>query len=98
MSMDTTTITLHTADGVALSQERVRDTVIAAAGALAERFGLEVVEMGADAGALTVTLGADEVTCVGFAAELRRNTNAWYEGKYRAGALWRGPKEDDSAG
>ena len=89
--METTTITLHTADGVALADERVRETALAAAGALAERFGIKVGAMGADEEALTVTLEADEVTGVGFAAELRRNTNAWYEGRYKRGPLWRTP-------
>ena len=91
--MDATTITLHTADGQALSHERVRETVMAAAASLAERFKIEMTELDADDEALTVTLIADEVTSVGFAAELRRNTNAWYEGKYNNGPLWRSPSE-----
>jgi hypothetical protein len=91
--MDTTTIALHTAEGAALSQERVRETVMAAASSLAERFNIDLLEMDADDETLTVELGADEVTSLGFAAELRRNTNTWYEGKYKQGPLWRTPTE-----
>ncbi|HYE63272.1 MAG TPA: hypothetical protein VD997_14850 [Phycisphaerales bacterium] len=93
MSDETTTVVLHTEDGVALAEERVYETVKAAAEGLAERYGLEVLDVEADAEAITITLGADEVTAVGFAAELRRTTNAWYEGKYASGPLWRTPRE-----
>jgi hypothetical protein len=36
-------------------------------------------------------LRADEVAALGFAAELRRLTNAWYERRYRDGPLWGTP-------
>ena len=91
MNQDTTTITLHTADGASLAQERVRATVVAAAEALAERSGIPVVRMDAAASALSVTLECDELAAVGFAAELRRSTNTWYESKFSAGPLWRSP-------
>jgi len=91
VSDETTTITLHTADGTALSEDRVYETVKAAAEALAERFALEVIDIEADAEAITITLGTDEMTAVGFAVELRRNTNTWYENKFAAGPLWRTP-------
>jgi hypothetical protein len=90
---ETTTITLHTEDGWALSDERVRETVLAAANALAERFALKVVGIANDHEALEVTLATDEVTAVGFAAELRRNTNSWYEQRYKIGPLWRSPAQ-----
>lgn len=86
-----TTITLHAAEGAGLADDRVRATVEAAAAALAERYGIEVVRVESDGSALAVTLGTDEVTAVGYAAELRRSTSAWYEGRYGAGPLWRTP-------
>lgn len=91
MSGETTTITLHTEDGVALSDERVYETVKSAAESLAERYGIEVLDIEGDAESMTVTIGADEVIGVGFAAELRRTTNQWYESKYGGGPLWRSP-------
>lgn len=88
---ETTTITLHAASEGALNDERVRATVEAAARALAERYGIEVVRVESDGSALAVTLKTDEVTAVGYAAELRRSTGGWYEGRYGAGPLWRTP-------
>lgn len=84
-----TTVTLRLHEGVDAA-ERVRSVVLAAAHGLAERFDLQVSSIGFEAGVLRASLFADEVTAVGFAAELRRNTGAWYEGKYRAGPLWHG--------
>jgi hypothetical protein len=62
--------------------------VEAAARALAEREGvpLEALEMTPES--ITLTLGLGRLAAVGFLAELRRNTNAWYEGKYAQGPLW----------
>jgi hypothetical protein len=91
MDGESTTIMLHTSDGQALAEVRTYETVKSAAEALAERFGLEIVDIDADAEALTVTLATDEVTAVGFAAELRRTTNHWYETKFGTGPLWRTP-------
>lgn len=89
--MNTWTITLH-AQGSPLADERVRETVIASAHALAERFGIQVVEIAATPASLSATLAADEVTAVGFAAELRRSTNAWYRKKHDA-PLWLEPND-----
>ena len=52
---------------------------------LAEREGvpLEALEMTPES--ITLTLGLGRLAAVGFLAELRRNTNAWYEGKYAQG-------------
>jgi hypothetical protein len=79
--MNTWTITLH-AQGSPLADERTRETVLSAAHGLAERFGIEVVSAEVAPGSLSMTLGADEATAVGFAAELRRTTNAWHQGKH----------------
>ncbi len=89
-TLDRTTVTLHAA-GEGLMRDGVRGMVKAAAEALAERFGLSVRGLNVGAEGLIATLAADEVTAVGFAAELRRNTNQWYEGKYASGPLWRTP-------
>ena len=88
--MNTWTITLH-AQGTPLADERTKETVVAAAHALAERFGIRVTDIGTKPDTLTVTLAADEATSVGFAAELRRNTNAWYQTRHPRDPLWRTP-------
>jgi hypothetical protein len=89
--MNTWTITLH-AEGSPLADARTRETVLSAAHGLAERFGIEVAGTEATPGSFSVTLGADEATAVGFAAELRRTTNAWHQGKH-GGPLWVTPRE-----
>jgi hypothetical protein len=89
--VNTWTITLH-AQGSPLQDERTKQTVIAAAQGLAERFGIQVVDIGTSPDTLTATLAADEATSVGFAAELRRNTNTWFESKHRK-PLWISPSD-----
>lgn len=85
--MNTWTITLH-AQGPLLRDNRTKETVVAAAESLAERFGLRVIGVTAAADSLSAALETDEVTAVGFAAELRRNTNAWYASKNGGSSLW----------
>ena len=89
--MDTWTITLH-AQGTPLSDERTRETVRAAAHALAERFGLRIADLTATPNSLTATLETGEATAVGFAAELRRSTNVWHETRPRR-PLWVTPRD-----
>jgi hypothetical protein len=89
--MNTWTITLH-AEGSPLGDDRTRETVLAAAHGLAERFGIEIVGTEVGPESLSVTLAAEEVTAVGFAAELRRSTNAWHESKHHR-PLWITPRE-----
>jgi D-glycero-D-manno-heptose 1,7-bisphosphate phosphatase len=74
--------------GNPLADPRTRATVIAAAGALAEHTGLHVLSLHADASSITITLDADRLTCLGFLAELRRNTNHWYAGRNEGRSLW----------
>lgn len=66
----------------------VRDTVIATAHAIAERTGVVLQSLSTDSNSITVTLQIDKLSAIGFMAELRRLTNAWYEKKFREGPLW----------
>lgn len=61
-----------------LADRRTRDTVLAAARALAERTGVTLLEVEARPRELTATLAAGRIAAMGFAAELRRITNAWH--------------------
>ncbi len=70
-----------------LADERVRETVLASARAIAERTGVELLDTSATDTALTATLAASRVAAMGFAAELRRVTNAWHT-KRASRALW----------
>ncbi|GJM19941.1 MAG: hypothetical protein DHS20C14_21540 [Phycisphaeraceae bacterium] len=70
-----------------LADERVRETVLASARAIAERTGVELLDASATDTALTATLAASRVAAMGFAAELRRATNAWHLGRHKR-TLW----------
>ncbi|TVQ58307.1 MAG: hypothetical protein EA377_00210 [Phycisphaerales bacterium] len=83
----TTTITLRALKGAPLAETRVRDMVRANAHAIAERQGVEVLALENQPDRITVTLRAGRIEAFGFAAELRRLTEAWYESKY-GGTLW----------
>ncbi|MEQ8770249.1 MAG: HAD-IIIA family hydrolase [Phycisphaerales bacterium] len=83
-------VVLHadlSADPRPLADERVRETVIASARAIAERTGVELLDTSATDTALTATLAASRVAAMGFAAELRRTTNAWHTKRHDR-ALW----------
>jgi len=69
------------ADGAPLADERVRETVIATARAIAERIGVELLDLRAHDGGIEATIAGPEVVAVGFVAELRRLTNAWHRGR-----------------
>jgi hypothetical protein len=71
----------------ALRDPRVRGVVVAAAHSLAEREGVRIQHLEADDDGVTITLECDEVVAVALAAELRRSTAAWYNGKF-GGTLW----------
>lgn len=83
-----TSVTLRAAIGYPLADDRVRETVVSAARALAERQGVEIVRLNVGGDQITVTLIGPEVVGVGFAAELRRTTEAWYVKRTGAQSLW----------
>jgi|GEM_PF-674018 len=64
-----------------LREPRVRATVIAAARALAERTGVTVLDLRAADHGIELLLDGEEAVAVGFAAELRRITNAWHHAR-----------------
>ncbi len=83
------TATLSPIDPLAhpLSDERVRRTVEATAAAIAERTGVELLELDTSDTHITATLAAPKLAALAFMAELRRATNRWH--KAHTGAdLW----------
>lgn len=64
-----------------LADDAVRRIVVATAHAIAERVGVELVEIRADDAGVAVTLRGSRVTAMGFLAELRRLTNRWHRDK-----------------
>lgn len=71
-----------------LANHPVRGAVVAAAQGLAEREGIIIAKLTTDDDGISIDLVTHEATAVGFAAELRRITNHWYEEKYEKGPLW----------
>lgn len=82
---------LRALHGTPLDEPTVRGVVVATAHAIAERSGVALRHLDADAASVTVTLGVGRIAGLGFLAELRRLTNKWYEDKYRDGPLWGTP-------
>jgi hypothetical protein len=87
-------ITLRALQGEPLRDQRIRDMVIATAQAIAERHGIEVVELHAAPDHITATLKARQIEAIGFAAELRRLTTRWYTQKFGEPTLWGESLED----
>lgn len=86
--MDLSHVRLRALRGTPLQDPKVRGVVVAAAGAIAERTGIAIAEIRADDEGVTVAIAADKLAALGFLAELRRSTNAWYAGKHPGESLW----------
>lgn len=86
--MDVSTIRLRALSGAPLADAKVRGVVLSTAQAIAERTGVVVEEISASDDAVTVTIAADKIAGMGFLAELRRLTNAWYAQKNQGASLW----------
>jgi lipid A disaccharide synthetase len=93
------TITLRSREGSPLADDALRNMVEATARAIAERQGVGVIGLASDDESITVTLGSGRIEAMGFAAELRRLTEAWYTSKYAQRTLWgEAPAQPDDAG
>ncbi|MBL0927678.1 MAG: hypothetical protein IBJ11_08500 [Phycisphaerales bacterium] len=90
-----TTVTLRALEGAPLDDPVVRDIVVATAHAIAERNGVTIWALEAGPDSITVTLEANRLAAIGFAAELRRLTTNWYRAKFREDHLWGEPRAHD---
>lgn len=88
MAVPDSTVTLRADSGEPLKEEAVRDMVVATAHAIAERQGVQVLDLATTDSAITVTIDTGRLEAVGFAAELRRLTGNWYAHKFGDAALW----------
>jgi hypothetical protein len=86
-----TTVTLRALEGRPLDEHPIRDMVEAMARGIAERQGIDVLDVRSEGDRISVTLRAPRMVAVGFAAELRRLTNRWYTEKFAADTLWGNP-------
>ncbi len=90
------TMRLTAREGSPLADPRTRATVIATASAIAERTGITLSAIHAEDTSITVTLLTDRIAGLGFLAELRRTTNAWYASRNTGQSLWGDPPTDSS--
>ena len=74
------TVTLHPIDPYAhpLTNEKIRKTVESSAHAIAERTGIELINLETTASSVTATLKVHKLGALAFMAELRRITNRWH--------------------
>lgn len=81
-------ITLRALQGSPLLDPVVRDIVVATANAIAERNGVRLTYLSASDRSVTAELEGTRLMALGFAAELRRLTDAWYRKKFGEPTLW----------
>ncbi len=89
-----TSVTLRALEGLPLKDPRIRDMVVATAESLAERNGVQVLDISTEPDHIAVTLAAARLVAIGFAAELRRLTTRWYTRKFGVSTLWGEPPEE----
>lgn len=89
------TVTLRAMRGEPLADERTRETVVAAAHALAERHAVTVRSIRPEPDAITITIEGPRIVAIGLAAELRRLTTRWYAARHGGDPLWGEPRWSD---
>jgi len=81
-------VTLHALEGTPLQHEPIREMVIATARAIAERQGVNLINIKADDASVTIQVEGEEIIAIGLIAELRRLTTNWYNHKFGVDSLW----------
>jgi D-glycero-D-manno-heptose 1,7-bisphosphate phosphatase len=80
-------VTLHAAHPNLLEDAALRLAITAAAESLAERTGVRLFPLEWTGSQLTATLAGGEIVALGFAAELRRATQRWWQGHGGSGTF-----------
>jgi len=93
-----TRITLRALQGTPLDEQPTYRMVRAMAFAIAERHGIDVIDVRTTTSSITTHLRTGRIEALGFAAELRRLTTNWYTDKYGVTTLWGGRAIDDDDG
>lgn len=68
-------------------EPRLQETIVAAARGIAERTGVDLVEIEWRSAGLEVAVRGPQITAIGLLAELRRSTDRWYR-DHGGGPLW----------
>ena len=77
-----------------LADARLRDTVVSAANGIAERTGVELVEVDVTPDGLELSVRGGSIVAMGLAAELRRTTDRWHLDRHGT-HLWVSPDDED---
>lgn len=80
-------VRLTFAEEADLEDERLRETVLAAANGIAERTGVELERVVIEDRRLEITVKGPQILSLGLAAELRRTTDQWHRDR-RGVHLW----------
>ena len=83
-------VRLTFAEEADLEDERLRETVLAAAHGIAERTGVELERVLIDDRRLEINVKGPQILSLGLAAELRRTTDQWHRDG-RGVPLWIAP-------
>ena len=87
------TVRLTCASQGDLEDSGLRETITSVANAIAERTGVELVEVAVHPGGLELAVRGGSIVAMGLAAELRRTTDHWHLD--RCGThLWISPEDD----
>lgn len=86
-------VRLAFADEADLDDERLRETVLAAANGIAERTGVTLQRAAIDDRWLEIAIEGPPILAIGLAAELRRTTDRWHLDR-RGVHLWVAPDPD----
>lgn len=87
MSIAHGTAILTAAKTGTLEDSSIREMVVAAARGIAERTGVELVNVWADENAVEVTVVGSGLIALGLVAELRRTTDTWHR-SHAGTPLW----------
>ena len=77
-----------------LEDSRLRDTIVAVANGIAERTGVDLVELEVTAHGLELAVRGASIVALGLAAELRRTTDRWHLDRFGT-HLWITPEDAD---
>ena len=91
---EVSTIHLRALSGEPLTNTSIRRIVRSTAHAIAERVGIRLIELSMESDRVTATLESSRLAAIGFAAELRRVTNRWHEGRTGESTLWGEVREE----
>ncbi|MEM7622355.1 MAG: HAD family hydrolase [Planctomycetota bacterium] len=89
--IETTTVRLRARGTTPLASHATRETVLATARGIAERTGIDLIDLACTSDTVTATLATNRLAALGFMAELRRVTNRWHasrQGREQLGELW----------